>query len=232
MSLHIDSQGSGAALLLIHGWGMHSGMWGQVAEQLARSYRVHRVDLPGHGYSKLPSPVHGRGAGGEGADQDTLSLTLSRKREREQVLLDEIVAQISAQCAEPLTVVGWSLGKDLATDLPLRALQMALGQRTPARLHHSDRGCQYASTAYQSALRHRGIECSMSRRGDCWDNAPVESFFATLKRELVHRSAWSTRAEARLDIFDYIEVFYNQTRRHSALDYLSPAVFEEQLIAA
>jgi len=129
-------------------------------------------------------------------------------------------------------VVGWSLGKDLATDLPLRALQMALGQRTPARLHHSDRGCQYASTAYQSALRHRGIECSMSRRGDCWDNAPVESFFATLKRELVHRSAWSTRAEARLDIFDYIEVFYNQTRRHSALDYLSPAVFEEQLIAA
>jgi transposase InsO family protein len=129
-------------------------------------------------------------------------------------------------------VVGWSLGKTLDTELPLRALTMALGQRTTPRLHHSDRGCQYASSAYQSLLRQHRIDCSMSRCGNCWDNAPVESFFATLKRELVHRSAWRTRADARADVFDYIEVFYNRTRRHSALDYLSPAAFEEQRRAA
>ena len=129
-------------------------------------------------------------------------------------------------------VVGWSLGKTLDTELPLRALAMALGQRTPARLHHSDRGCQYASSAYRSLLRQHRIACSMSRRGDCWDNAPVESFFATLKRELVYRSAWRTRDDARADVFDYIEVFYNRTRRHSALDYLSPAAFEDKWRAA
>ena len=129
-------------------------------------------------------------------------------------------------------VVGWSLGKTLDTELPLRALTMALGQRTTPRLHHSDRGCQYASSANRSLLRQHRIACSMSRCGDCWDNAPVESFFATLKRELAHRSAWRTRADARADVFDYIEVFYNRTRRHSALDYLSPAAFEEQRRAA
>ena len=129
-------------------------------------------------------------------------------------------------------VVGWSLGKTLDTELPLRALAMALAHRTPARLHHSDQGCQYASSAYRSLLRRHGIDCSMSRRGDCWDNAPVESFFATLKRDLVHRSAWRTRADARADVFDYIEVFYNRTRRHSALGYLSPAAFERQRSAA
>ena len=129
-------------------------------------------------------------------------------------------------------VVGWSLGKTLDTELPLRALTMALGQRTTPRLHHSDCGCQYASSAYRSLLRQHRIACSMSRCGDCWDNAPVESFFATLKRELAHRSAWRTRADARADVFDYIEVFYNRTRRHSALDYLSPAAFEEQRRAA
>lgn len=129
-------------------------------------------------------------------------------------------------------VVGWALGKTLDTELPLRALAMALGQRTPARLHHSDRGCQYASSVYRSVLRQHRMDCSMSRCGNCWDNAPVESFFATLKRELVYRSAWRTRADARTDVFDYIEVFYNRTRRHSALDYLSPAEFEEQRRAA
>lgn len=129
-------------------------------------------------------------------------------------------------------VVGWSLGQALSTELPLRALEMALSHRSPARLHHSDRGCQYASAAYRSVLRQHRIGCSMSRRGDCWDNAPVESFFATFKRELVHRSAWSTRAEARADIFDYVEVFYNRTRRHSAIGYISPGDFERQLTAA
>jgi transposase InsO family protein len=129
-------------------------------------------------------------------------------------------------------IVGWSLEENLGTQLPLRALRMALGHRKAAKLHHSDRGCQYASAAYRAELAKHGIECSMSRRGNCWDNAPMESFFATLKRELVHRSLWQTRAQARQDVFDYIEVFYNRRRRHSALNYQTPAEFEEQLRAA
>jgi putative transposase len=129
-------------------------------------------------------------------------------------------------------IVGWSLGEDLGTELPLRALQMALGHRSAAQLHHSDRGCQYASKAYRAELAHHGIECSMSRRGNCWDNAPVESFFSTLKRELADRSHWQTRTQARADVFDYIEVFYNRQRRHSALNYQSPSAFEAQLRAA
>jgi putative transposase len=129
-------------------------------------------------------------------------------------------------------IVGWSVEENLGTQLPLRALHMALGHRKAAKLHHSDRGCQYASAAYRAELAQHGIECSMSRRGNCWDNAPMESFFATLKRELVHRSPWQTRAQARQDVFDYIEVFYNRKRRHSALNYQTPADFEEQLRAA
>jgi putative transposase len=129
-------------------------------------------------------------------------------------------------------IVGWSVEETLGTQLPLRALRMALGHRQAAKLHHSDRGCQYASAAYRAELAKHGIECSMSRRGNCWDNAPMESFFATLKRELVHRSPWQTRAQARQDVFDYIEVFYNRRRRHSALNYQTPAEFEEQLRAA
>jgi transposase InsO family protein len=129
-------------------------------------------------------------------------------------------------------IVGWSVEETLGTQLPLRALRMALGHRQAAKLHHSDRGCQYASAVYRAELAKHRIECSMSRRGNCWDNAPMESFFATLKRELVHRSLWQTRAQARQDVFDYIEVFYNRQRRHSALNYQTPAEFEVQLRAA
>lgn len=128
-------------------------------------------------------------------------------------------------------IIGWALGEDLGTSLPLRALRMALGHRAPATLHHSDRGCQYASSAYRAELARYGIECSMSRRGNCWDNAPMESFFSTLKRELANRSAWKTRAEARRDVFEYIEVFYNRQRRHSALGYQTPDAYEKQLRA-
>ena len=105
---------------------------------------------------------------------------------------------------------------------------MALFSRTPDQglIHHSDRGCQYTSRAYRDALRVRAIVCSMSRRGDCWDNAVVESFFASLKLELIHRRSFRTREEARLAIFDYIEIFYNRQRRHSYLGYMSPAEFE------
>jgi len=126
-------------------------------------------------------------------------------------------------------IVGWAMDRRLNRDLTLRALRMALSGRCPGGelVHHSDRGSQYASDDYQRLLRQRGILCSMSRKGDCWDNAVVESFFGTLKKELVHRCDFVTREEARREIFDYIEVFYNRQRRHSYLGYLSPAEFEK-----
>ena len=93
-------------------------------------------------------------------------------------------------------------------------------------MHHSDRGCQYTSTEYQAVLDKEGITVSMSRRGNCWDNAVAESFFATLKTELVHRRSWPSRGELRAAIFEYIETFYNQRRLHSTLDYKTPAEVE------
>ena len=111
---------------------------------------------------------------------------------------------------------------------------MALSQRQPSQglLCHSDRGSQYASADYQALLKEVGILCSMSRRGNCYDNAPVESFFSTLKRERIHRRQYTTRAAARTDIFQYIECWYNCKRRHSALGYLSPEQFERRAMAA
>jgi putative transposase len=125
-------------------------------------------------------------------------------------------------------VIGWSMAEHLRTELVLRALRMALGQRAPGPdlTHHSDHGCQYASEAYRDVLDAHGIQCSMSRKGDCWDNAVVESFFGTLKTELVHRTRWLTRLAARTAVFEYIEVFYNRQRRHSYLGYLSPVDYE------
>lgn len=127
-------------------------------------------------------------------------------------------------------IVGWSMSNRLTRSLALSALEMALGRRNPdgELLHHSDRGSQYASNDYQAELRRRGIACSMSRRGNCWDNAVVESFFSTLKRELIYRRQFRTRQEASDAIFDYIEVFYNRQRSHSHLGYLSPAEFEQR----
>ena len=125
-------------------------------------------------------------------------------------------------------VVGWSLSERLERSVALDALKMALRDRQPPQglLHHSDRGSQYASHEYQQLLAVHGIQSSMSRKGNCWDNAVAESFFATLKVELVHRSRWSTRTQARNELFEYIELFYNRQRRHSALGYLSPNEFE------
>lgn len=125
-------------------------------------------------------------------------------------------------------VVGWSMADHMKTDLVMNALTMALGNRLPEGelLHHSDRGSQYASFRYQKALDHHGITCSMSRAGDCLDNAVVESFFGTLKSELIHRQTWTTRDSARAGIHEYIEVFYNRVRRHSTLGYRTPAEFE------
>ncbi len=127
-------------------------------------------------------------------------------------------------------VVGWAMQASLDRALVLGALSMALAGRRPGvgLLCNSDRGSQYASGDYQSALAGAGITCSMSRRGNCFDNAPVESFFASLKRELMHRYRFATRQEARAAVFRWIEVWYNRKRRHSALGYLSPEQFERR----
>ena len=116
------------------------------------------------------------------------------------------------------------MGESLETSLPMNALQMALGQRRPKAglLHHSDRGSQYASEAYREYLSAWKITPSMSRRGNCYDNAAMESFWSTLKEELVYRTRFESRAQAASAIFDYIETFYNRERFHSALGYLSP----------
>ena len=122
-------------------------------------------------------------------------------------------------------VVGWSLADHMRTELVEEALAAALGCRVPSSelLHHSDRGSQYASRCYRRRLAEHGIEVSMSRRGDCYDNAVVESFFGTLKQELVQHARWYDTAEARAAIHDYIEVFYNRQRLHSSLGYRTPA---------
>jgi transposase InsO family protein len=127
-------------------------------------------------------------------------------------------------------VVGWSAGARIDQALTLNALQTALNGRRPdpGLLHHSDRGSQYAANTYRRTLTANGITCSMSRKGNCWDNAVAESFFATLKVELVYQTTFQTRDEARSELFEYIEVFYNRVRRHSALGYISPADFEDR----
>ncbi len=127
--------------------------------------------------------------------------------------------------------VGWAMSESLATTLPLAALNMALEHRRPPAglVHHSDRGVQYASEAYRQRLAAAGVVPSMSRRGNCYDNALMESFWSSLKRELVHRVHFATRAQARAAIFEWIEIFYNRERLHSALGYQSPVDFEQQL---
>jgi putative transposase len=126
-------------------------------------------------------------------------------------------------------VVGWALSSSLSTELPLAALDMAVKRRRPGAglLHHSDRGCQYTSTDYRAALAELGVTVSMSRKGNCWDNAVAESFFATIKKELVHTRSWASRLALRTAVFEYIEVFYNRRRLHSALDYQTPAEVDD-----
>ena len=126
-------------------------------------------------------------------------------------------------------VVGWSMAENLESRLVVDALALAVERRLPGEglLAHSDRGSQYASEHYQRLLARHGITCSMSRRADCWDNAPMESFFASLKKELIHGSDFATRAAARAAVVEYIEVFYNNQRLHSSLGYVSPAEYEQ-----
>ncbi len=125
-------------------------------------------------------------------------------------------------------VIGWATSTKIDTDLVLDALRKALRTRalTPGTLHHTDRGSQYAGTGYQKALEAYGIECSMSEKGECYDNAVVESFNGTIKRELIHRQRWENHEQATKAIEWYIESWYNLTRRHSSLGYLSPVQYE------
>lgn len=131
-------------------------------------------------------------------------------------------------------VVGWATRATLDAELALSALHLALDTRVPAPglIHHSDRGVQYACTEYRALLAAHGMRASMSRRGNCWDNAVAESFFATLEAELLAQHDWPTHALARAAIFRFIAVWYNQQRRHSTLAYSSPAAYEQQLTAA
>jgi transposase InsO family protein len=126
-------------------------------------------------------------------------------------------------------IVGWAMSDSLQRQLVIQALQMAILTRQPGPglIHHSDRGSQYASADYQAVLSDAKMVGSMSRKGNCYDNAPAESFFGTFKTELVFHRQYETHTEARLDIFEYIEVFYNRFRRHSALDHFNPVAFEQ-----
>ena len=132
------------------------------------------------------------------------------------------------------TVVGWSMDSRMQASLVNDALNMAIWKRRPDKglLVHSDRGSQYASTSFQELLKQHNFRCSMSRKGICWDNAPSESFFHTLKIELTHHEDFKTREEAKQAIFEYIEVFYNRVRLHSSNDYMSPEDYESALRAA
>jgi transposase InsO family protein len=127
-------------------------------------------------------------------------------------------------------VIGWALRNRMTRELAIEALTMAVSHRQPAAglLHHSDRGSQYASAEYRAALAARGATVSMSRRANCWDNAVAESFFSTLKIELAHDADWATEGQAYRAVFEYLELFYNGQRRHSALEYLSPIEFERR----
>lgn len=130
------------------------------------------------------------------------------------------------------SVVGWGMKERMTTQLVTDAFNMALMKRTPPLIHHSDRGSQYASDEFQKLLREHGVQCSMSGKGNCYDNAVAESFFGTLKKELVYFEDYKTRDEAKRSIFEYIEIFYNRKRRHSALGYKSPVEFEKLRMVA
>ncbi len=131
-------------------------------------------------------------------------------------------------------VVGWSASNRMTRQLAIDALEMALGRRHPGKglLHHTDRGSQYASTDYQKILKEHGMVCSMSRKGNCWDNAVAESFFGRLKSEWVNHHRYLSRSEAIQSLFYYIEIFYNRKRRHSSIDYVTPQEYFDLPLAA
>jgi len=179
-----------------------------------------------HAYPIAPNALDRRFAVEAGAALDRVWIgDITYLTTREGWLYLAVVLDLASR-----RVIGWAMRHTLEGALTRDALTMALTSRQPApgTLHHSDRGGQYAAGDYQDILIEHAMDCSMSRVGNCWDNAVAESFFATLKRELADDADWATRDEARTAVFEYIEVWYNQQRRHSSLGYLSPAEFERQ----
>jgi len=162
----------------------------------------------------------------EGPDQVWVS-DITYVPTREGWLYLAIVLDLAAR-----VVVGWSMSDSMERSLVLNALRMALESRRPGPglLHHSDRGVQYACEDHRALLAAHGITASMSRKGNCWDNAVAESFFATLERELIDDADWATREEAKRDIFQFIEIWYNRQRLHSTLGYMTPVSYEALLL--
>lgn len=229
---HVRSRGTYGrrrvhAQLRREGVGCSCNRVGRLMRQEGISGRRKRsVRVTTHSKHRFPvAPNHlGRDFSAKGPDQVWVSdITYLRTREGWEYLAT--VMDLYSR-----RIVGWAMQPTLERSLTLSALEMAISQRQPAAgvIHHSDRGSQYACGDYQAALRRHGMIPSMSRKGDVWDNAPKESFYASLKSELVHTWARPTRDQARRQVFDYIEVFYNRQRLHSSLGYQPPVAFEMQ----
>jgi transposase InsO family protein len=199
---------------------------GLVGRRPARR-RVPRTTDSAHGEPVAPNALARRFAVAEVAGLDRVwAADLTYIPTREGWLYLAVVLDLKSR-----RVVGWATRATLARELALDALRWALGHRRPAAglVHHSDRGSQYASGEYRALLAAHGLTCSMSRRGDCWDNAVTESFFATVEHELLADADFRTRAEAHRALAAFIDVWYNHERRHSSLGYVSPAEYERQL---
>jgi transposase InsO family protein len=202
----------------------------QAAELRARPRRRFRVTTQSeHQAPRAPNTLGRRfGVAEQGGRDRVWAADLTYLLTGEGWLYLAVILDLSSR-----RVVGWAVSERLDTALALGALRMALAHRQPAGgLHHSDQGVQYASVAYRALLAEAGIDVSMSRRGDCWDNAVVESFFATLTKELLEETPFPTRAVARREIASFIEAWYNRERRHSSLGYRSPVAYELEVLAA
>jgi len=194
--------------------------------KMHRRFRVHTTDSR-HGHPIAPNRLNR--AFCQSQPDQAWAADITYIRTAEGWLYLAVVIDLCSR-----KIVGWATSDSLAAELCVRALEAAAEQRRPRQtvLHHSDRGVQYACDDYQGLLARHGLQPSMSRRGNCYDNAVTESFFGTLKTELVHHERYATREAARQSLFEYIEVFYNRQRRHSSLDYKSPAEYENKLSAS
>jgi putative transposase len=192
--------------------------------KMHRRFRVHTTDSR-HGHPVAPNRLNR--AFCQSQPDQAWAADITYVRTAEGWLYLAVVIDLCSR-----KIVGWATSDSLAAELCVRALEMAVQQRRPRQtvLHHSDRGVQYACDDYQGLLARHGLQPSMSRRGNCYDNAVTESFFGTLKTELVHHASYATRENARQSLFEYIEVFYNRQRRHSSLGYVSPTEYEKQVL--
>jgi transposase InsO family protein len=192
-----------------------------------RSRRFRVTTQSTHRYPIAANQLHRRFAPAAYTERDQVwAADLTYIPTREGWLYLAVVLDLASR-----RVIGWAVASRLGDELALSALRQALAYRCPlpGALHHSDRGAQYASGAYRQLLAAHGLRCSMSRAGDCWDNAVVESFFATLKTELVADADWPTRAAAHRALSLFIDVWYNHQRRHASLGFLSPVQYEREL---